>query len=331
MTAITDLPQELVCNIFNKFEMLEDVAEFGHVIPIPSTEAKIRSLSAFLQVDPARKELIRHLHLGSYIWATLTSKVELLRLVLTPNIESITGRLADYTFIGLIMDILKHLPDDTLGKLKTLALSYGEKEPPLELAWYCRKSIESMTMNFLYYENGEGISWTFVDTLIEFQHLTSFTLTAVIHNAQELNRIVDGCPHLQDLTLTVANWHFDNTLEEVESSKQQALKRPHAHLKTLKIRNSEQTSSLIEYFLCKLVHLEKISVDVPACDIFYRVEEEIVRIPSLIRKVPQREILYKVELGSNQQNTLACLRGATYTCTMEYLDASRYAYIRVDI
>ncbi|KAL7336220.1 hypothetical protein PS15p_201582 [Mucor circinelloides] len=78
-------------------------------------------------------------------------------------------------------------------------------------------------------------------------------------------------------------------------------------MKTLTIGYGDCFSSTIEYFLYKLINIEKISIDIIADDTFSG-EEEIIRIPKLIQIVPQRELFYTIIEEDNARGVLKYLK-----------------------
>lgn len=332
------LPAELLLSIFHHFKKLSHLAEcrlvcsawrepaeramLEYTIVIPLNEAKMRSLHAFLQVDPKKANLVKQLQFGYNISLDSVIAMELLQLLLTPNIESITGYVCDANFINFLMNI-------KLDNLKTLILPCTEGEHPLELALHCKESVQTMELDLVQFSfvEGEGIDdWRFINRLNEFHHLTTFNLTAVIETTADLSKIIDNCPHLRELTLTTHSWRYD--LDDGYGLNQIQTIKKHRNLKTLNIGFGDCSSCMVEYLLYKLVNLETICIHTPVNDSFTS-EEEIVRIPQLIQKVPQNKLIYTVVAEGNARKVLAYLKRAGFTIAVQDVNASFDVLIKV--
>ncbi|KAL9545464.1 hypothetical protein MBANPS3_007139 [Mucor bainieri] len=338
MSPITSLPNELLFNIFSRFDKLAHLAEcrlvckawrdpveremLGHTITFLPDIRKMNSLYDFLQIDPARTHLIKHLRFEDtrdlYTEDEMAFVNRLFEVIATSDIESIAaGYHRNVNLFQSFVDVVRSHPNN-LSKLKILKFLLSEYQlPSYDLAFHCRKTIQTMELDFFEYVWSNMIDWKFMDRLIEFQHLTSFTLTAAIQNIANLNRIMDNCPHLQELSLSIVDWDYDR---EDRLDLNQKAGKIHCTLKRLKIYD--------EYFLYKLANLQKISIKVDA-DIRLDVEEEIVNIPKLIQRVPMKEMVYGVS-WSDPSIISSYLKDAGYTVEIVACSSLYYSdYIKV--
>ncbi|KAF1804140.1 hypothetical protein V8B55DRAFT_1102636 [Mucor lusitanicus] len=330
MTTITCLPNELLLNVFNKFDTLTHLAKcravcktwkklaertmLGHVIAITSYEAKMRSLYAFLQAVPARQHLLKHLHFCLTRPHRSIDTIRLIQLVLTPSIESLTGHIFDQVLSNLFIDIIQGSCTDRLGRLNTLALSC-HIGPPFEVALRCRATIQDLWLYNIM------APWTLADRLSEFQHLTFLTLATQTVNISLVDKILDNCLHLQELSLGFIVEHYEQQAPTATSIKK------HPTLKALTIRPHSVwlLFFLMDYFFSKLINIEEISVNALAYPTLTDQDRDnFLRIPKLIHQVAQKELTCTLVHKDDARALLLYLKQAGYNRTIKAISSGRY-------
>ncbi|KAL9542145.1 hypothetical protein MBANPS3_008759 [Mucor bainieri] len=202
---------------------------------------------------------------------------------------------------------------DKLGRLNTLAFYYNSNDCrkfPLRLALHCSDTIQKISVAY-----PSVFELNFADIVSRFQHLTSLRLKHFFGSNKDLNKILDNCIHLQELTLTeIAHWYI---IENIDSEQQAAKKYPNVKALNICSSHSDYLFSMIKYFLIKLFYIEKISINVTVYPPAPGRKNELLRIPKLVQGVPRKELIYRTRRQATAHVVSSYLKEVGYSTTVK--------------
>ncbi|KAI8641527.1 hypothetical protein BD408DRAFT_467944 [Parasitella parasitica] len=245
-------------------------AALGKPILIGSEEQAWRFFN-FLSTNERLKRHVKNLKIAGrdiYDWDYMNGEDNLdddegnpckriLSLVFHENLEVLDGDVDDDYSYNLVLDVatrsnnrfrLKRMPDPSMQ----------ESDAYKEAALCFKESLEHLYL--LITEERSEASVRLFDSLGSLTCLTSISLSMEQNNLFELQKIVNGCPHLQELDIGWIESVGDMTREEVQQWFRTNDTSITCSLKVLKVANCF-SSTPIEYLTLKYAKIEKVSID----------------------------------------------------------------------
>ncbi|KAL9550942.1 hypothetical protein MBANPS3_004489 [Mucor bainieri] len=268
MTNISLLSNQILMHVFSQLDEMAQIAEcrlvckawnipgeramLGHIVKISADNAKMQTLYSVLNKEPTKGSWIKHLHFEINADKPCPQIIRnMLPLAFTPNIEAITGYISGAELFEVLLTILQHSPVP-FDKLKVQQLSSDLNECPLNLALEFKGSLQELQL---------VVSEPIVNKVQGFQRLMALSLTAFLGSIASLDKLLDNCPHLQEMCFKTWYWRVDRPIDLYWSP--EAIRRNNT-LELLIIKGLECPPDMMEYLAYKFANLKTIVMCVPA-------------------------------------------------------------------
>ncbi|GAN08241.1 hypothetical protein MAM1_0195d07748 [Mucor ambiguus] len=312
MTAAFSLPEELLLSIFNHIDSVAQLAQcrltcarwnstaaavmFGKKITIKTEDQAIKLQRHLLQ-DPSKVSLIRHLHFQLSDYDLPPALEQLMHLVITPNIQKLSGFVASDKFFTALIAIADKT-HSSFDQLKDVPEYIGPNEGiSSKVHLKFKSAIHTLRLQIVNAAiDSSYIPW--YQLLDQYPNLTTFTLESVPIQFKRLDTAIKRCHHLKSLSLKGVEPGEQSIPERM--SKEQLISWATSHvekekaLQTISIDETAFYPEFFEYLQFKYPNVSTVSIEKrlwkPAHDINSWVAEDFNRVLDAFKAVSQKQI-----------------------------------------
>lgn len=192
-------------------------------------------------------------------------------------------------------------------KLRTMTTCGEITVPYFEALLHFKNTLQEMTFNIGNYS--KTIAYNCAEKLSHFKKLASFKMKGWWEHLQDVERVLKYCHCIQEQSLSIYG-EFEDVLEPsaVRDWTDSSVEKQD-HFETLCIQNS-CPANYLRYLFYKYPNIETIEVDAELGDEF--TEVNMNRIASLIKDVPNRQIVFTVVVDLDLRETVQSLQAYGY-------------------
>ncbi|KAL9540893.1 hypothetical protein MBANPS3_009425 [Mucor bainieri] len=295
-----DSAQELAqCRLVCKYlDCPAERAMFTKPIVLPSV-SRVKALRYHLMKNEELGSLITHLDFKNVVDRHVHVYIDLLPLLFTSAMVSLQGYISTPGFYRALVDVAK-ASGTSFDNLKVLPTpSFPFPDEYYDAIFFFGKTLQHIIVSNVGITS--AIPWDVYSRLGELINLTSLSISGGIDSVQDLDRMLIGCIHLEELTFwsngTVESSMGKNGLlawmEEAQVEQVPALRK-------VEVFNADQ-ADIVEYLILKYPNIKEANLTLGESvyqeeeDIWTQVvaiEQTIDRIFGALRNIPLYRINY---------------------------------------